>query len=74
MLRTLLKSIKGSMQQRSTHNTNSTELLEMGRAQKIRDQSEGDRILITVDHTVDHEPRATPESELRPQYQAKSYF
>lgn len=74
MLRTLFKTIKGSMQQKSTHNTNSTELLEMGRAQKIRDQSDSERIVITVDHHVDHERRATPESELRPQYQAKSYF
>lgn len=75
MLRTLFKTIKGSMQ-KSTHNTNSTELLEMGRAQKIRDQSDSERIVITVDHHVDHEPlvTGTPESELRPQYQAKSYF
>ncbi|KAG6355391.1 hypothetical protein INS49_003353 [Diaporthe citri] len=53
MLRTLFKSIKGSMQQKSTHNTNSTELLL------------GERIVITVDHHFGHEPRATPESELR---------
>lgn len=56
------------------HNTNSTELLETGRAQKSRDQSDSERIVITVDQHVDDEARATPESELRPQYHAKSYF
>lgn len=53
----LLKSIKGSLQQNSTPNTNSTELLEMGPSQKIRDQSDSsDRIAITVDHN--RRPRA----------------
>lgn len=56
------------------HNTNSTELLETGRAQKSRDQSDSERIVITVDQHVDHKARATPESELRPQYHAKSCF
>lgn len=74
MLRTLFMSIKGSMQQKSTHNTNSTELMEMGKAQKIRDHAGSDRIVITVDHQVGHEPRATPNSDIQPQYQAKSYF
>lgn len=78
MLRTLFKTIKGTMQQKSTHNTNSTELRDMGKAQKIRDHSdsERERIVITVDHQVDHElrPSTTPNSELQPQYQAKSYF
>ncbi|KAK2601355.1 hypothetical protein N8I77_010810 [Diaporthe amygdali] len=63
MLRTLFKSIKGSIQQKSSMHTNSTELLEMGRAQKIRDQADVDRIVITVDHVVDHETRSVP-SEL----------
>lgn len=75
MLRTLFKSIKGSIQQKSSMHTNSTELLEMGRAQKIRDQADVDRIVITVDHVVDHETRSVPsERELQPQYSAKSYF
>lgn len=78
MLRTLFKSIKGSMQQKSTQNTHSTELMEMGKAQKIRDRSDSERehIVITVDHHVDHEPRpsVTPNSDMQPRYQAKSYF
>lgn len=76
MLRTLFKSIKGSMQQKSGQHTNSTELLSMGRAQKIRDQSDSERIVITVDHHVDTETRVanTPDRDLQPQYQAKSYF
>jgi hypothetical protein len=82
MLRTLFKSIKGSIQQRSTQNTHNTELVSMGKPQKIREQTPSDlssdreHIVITVDHHVDHESRAavTPNSEMQPQYQAKSYF
>lgn len=78
MLRTLFKSIKGSMQQKSTQNTHATELMSMGKAQKIRDRSDSERsrIVITVDHCVDSEPRpsATPNSDMQPQYHAKSYF
>ncbi|KAH8779806.1 hypothetical protein F5883DRAFT_192460 [Diaporthe sp. PMI_573] len=78
MLRTLFKSIKGSMQQKSTQNTHSTELRDMGKPQKIRERSDSERehIVITVDHHVDHELRAsvTPNSDMQPQYQAKSYF
>ncbi|KAI3400711.1 hypothetical protein diail_1920 [Diaporthe ilicicola] len=73
MLRTLFKSIKGSMQKSSQH-TNSAELLSMGRAQKIRDHSDSERIVITVDHHVDTEARSTSDRSLQPQYQAKSYF
>ncbi|POS71064.1 hypothetical protein DHEL01_v210542 [Diaporthe helianthi] len=79
MLRTLFKSIKGSLLQKSTHNTQSTEFMDLGKPQKIRDRSDGERerehIVITVDHHIDHEPRpsVTPNSDLQPQYQAKSY-
>ena len=78
MLRTLFKSIQGSKQQKSAQNTYATELMSMGKPRKIQDRSdsEHERIVITVDHHVDHElrPSVTPNSDLQPQYHAKSYF